>query len=50
MAPLGACNCFAPGGWVWLFFCLFVKRDERLKGQNSDMEYAEEHEKSEKKF
>ena len=50
MAPLGAWHCFAPGGWVWLYFCLFVKRDECLKGQDSDMEYAEEHEKSEKDF
>jgi len=29
---------------------VFVKRDERLKGQGSDMEHAEKQEKSEKDF
>lgn len=33
---------------MWLVLCLFIKRDECLKGQDSDMEYAEEPEKSEK--
>ena len=34
--------------WMGVVGSLFVERDERLKGQDSDMEYADKHEKSER--